>query len=650
VNRRERRRLTKQAEAHPAASHPAAARIARALHQAARLHEAGRLRDAEMLCRDVLTLDPKNPDALHLLGMVAFDTGHHADAVKLVRQAIEIQPAPAYYNNLAAIARGLGRFEEALVLIFSSIALKPDYAEGHNNIGLLFKDRQNGFELAVNAFHRAIELKPADADVQTNLANAYFVSGRLDEARTCIARALELDPRHSGAYMNLGAIYQNQGLMADAVACFRKALTIKPDLAAAHSNLLMSMSYTVVDPDVLFAEFRRWERIHAAPCYAAIKPHDNVPDPERRLRIGYLSADLKLHPIAYNIEGLLAGHDRDKFEVHCYAEVQYPDGVTERLRSYATGWTSTVGRTDAWVANKIRRDGIDVLVSLAGHTAHNRPRVLAYKPAPVIASYGDLSTTGMTTVDYWLTDPVIHPEGAVAERFTEQLVRLPHLIIHQPPADAPAPAAPPHLTAGHITFGSFNNPAKLTPDVIGLWARVLHAVPRARLVLKFFSILANPEVKERLLRQFAAAGIEAARIEFLGKTSQRGSHLGELAGVDIALDPFPFNGCTTTYEALWMGLPVITLAGDRFLSRMGASFLTRVGLADLIATDADSYVARAAALAGDSARLVALRQSLRPTVAASKLCDRAAYARSVEAAYRDMWRQWCAGQGPREAS
>jgi predicted O-linked N-acetylglucosamine transferase (SPINDLY family) len=649
VNRRERRKVAKQAQVRPGAVHPAAGRIVQALQQAARFHDAGRMRDAELLYRDVLTIDPNNPDALHLLGMVAYETGHHVEAVKLIRQAIGIRPSPAYYNNLGVVAKGIGQFDEAVGLNYCALALKPDYAEGHNNLGVLFKDRKNGFELAVACFDRAVELKPDYADALANLGNAYTVRGRLDEARSAIERALAIDPKNAGAHVNLGAVYQNQGLMAEAVACYKQALIARPDHAAAHSNLLMSLSYTPVDPDSLFNEFRRWERIHAAPVYHEIQPHPNTRDPERKLRIGYLSADFKTHPIAYNIEGLLAGHDPERFEVYGYAEVQYPDHVTERLKGYAKGWVSTLERSDAWVANRIRKDDIDHLVSLAGQTAYNRPRVLAYKPAPVIASYGDLSTTGMRTVDYWLTDPVIHPEGdgaegagPVAERFVERLMRLPHLIIHQPPEGAPDPAPPPHLAAGHIAFGSFNNPAKLTPDVIRLWARVLKAVPGARMVLKFFSVMGNAGFRDRVLGQFADAGVGADRVEFQGQSSERAAHLGELARVDIALDPFPFNGCTTTFEALWMGVPVVTLAGNRFLGRMGASFLTQVGLGDLIAADADSYVAQAAALAADSARLAALRQTLRATVSASKLCDRTGYARAVEAAFREMWRVWCA--------
>ena len=495
------------------------------------------------------------------------------------------------------IAKSIGRFEEAVGLNYCALALQPDYAEGHNNLGVLFKDRKNGFDLAVAYFNRAVELNPGYADALANLGNAYTVRGRLDDAKSAIERALAIDPKNAGAHVNLGAVYQNQGLMAEAVACYKQALVARPDHAAAHSNLLMSLSYTLVDPDSLFNEFRRWERIHAAPVYHEIQPHPNTRDPERKLRIGYLSADFKTHPIAYNIEDLLAGHDPERFEIYGYAEVQYPDHVTERLKGYTKGWVSTLERSDSWVANRIRKDEIDIPVSLAGHTAYNRPRVLAYKPAPVIASYGDLSTTGMRTVDCWLTDPVIHPEGegAVAERFVERLVRLPHLIIHQPPEDAPDPVPPPHISAGRVAFGSFNNPAKLTPDVIRLWARVLKAVPNSCMVLKFFSVMGNAGFRDRVVGQFAAAGVGAERIEFLGQLSERANHLGELGRVDIALDPFPFNGCTTSFEALWMGVPVVTLAGNRFLGRMGASFLTQVGLGDLIASDADSYVATAAA-------------------------------------------------------
>jgi predicted O-linked N-acetylglucosamine transferase (SPINDLY family) len=638
VNRQQRRKLAKGA-----GEAATKARIAQSVHRAAQLHEAGKRHEAEVIYRDVLSVQPDNPDALHLLGVIAYETGHSIEGIKLIQQAIAIKPNHAYFNNLGSLAKSLGHLEEALGLAYRSIALDPGYAHGHNNVGVLLRDRPGGLDECFFRFFTAVALDPAYAEAHNNLGNAFQHIGRLDIAATGFARAVELAPNHAGAHLNAGSILQCQGLMGEAAKCYRKALSLKPDYAGAHSNLLMCLGYTPIDPDILFQEYKRWEQAHAKPNYEHIKPHENDRDPEKKLKVGFLSADLKQHPIAYNIEGLLATLDRTQFEVHCYAEVAYPDAFTAHLKSLSDQWTSTVGFTDAMVANTIRNDGVDILVSLAGHTALNRATVLSFKPAPIQVAYGDLSTTGMKTVDYWLTDSIIHPPEATTERFVEKLYRLPHLVIHQPPAESPTPEGPPHLKTGKIAFGSFNNPAKLTDDVIRVWSRVLQAVPNSKLYLKFFAVLTNVGVKTRLLNTFERHGVDPARVEFLGAIAQRAGHLAVLNDIDIALDPFPFTGCTTTFEALWMGVPVITLAGNRFLARMGTSFVSQVGLGDLVARSEDEYVAKAAALAADSARLLALRHGLRDTVAASRLCDREAYARSVGEAFRDMWRTWCAG-------
>lgn len=641
MNRQERRRLAKGS---PSAA--GATGIAQALQRAAQLHEAGKLHDAEAIYRDVLSVQPNNPDALHLLGVIAHQTGHHIEAIKLIQQAIAIMPKSPMFNNIGGIAKELGHTDEALGCAYRAIALQPDYAEAHNNIGVMLKERRDGMDQALTRFFTSIALKPTYAEPHNNMANAFQKMGRLDLAMTGLTHAIKLKPDYAGAYLTLGTVYQNQGLMTDASNCYQRALSLKPDYANAHSNLLMCLGYTMIDSDSLFAEYKRWEQVHARACYDQIKPFANDRSPDRTLKIGIISADLKMHPIAYNMEGLFACHDREQIELHCYAEVAYPDAFTEKLRGYAKSWTTIVGRKDENVAEAIRADGIDILVSLAGHTAENRPRICAFKPAPVQVSYADLSTTGLRTVDYWLTDPVIHPEGHVTERFTETLVRIPNLIIHDPPDDAPDVSPLPCAAVGHVTFGSFNNPAKVTPDVVKLWARVMHAVPNSRLLLKFFAILGNGSLQLRLWKQFEEVGIDRDRVEFLGENLGRRQHLDLLSRVDIALDPFPFNGCTTSFEALWMGVPVITLAGSRFLGRMGASFLTQIGLPELIAETQDDYVSIVAALAADRPRLQSLRTSLRQRVAASPLCDPTAYARSIEAAFRDMWRKWCADATP----
>ena len=323
-----------------------------------------------------------------------------------------------------------------------------------------------------------------------------------------------------------------------------------------------------------------------------------------------------------------------------YASVRAADAMTDRFRATADGWRDVLGVSDVDVVRQMRADRLDVLVVLAGHTGHNRLAVAAHRPAPIQVSFHDLATSGLKAMDAWITDPVLHPV-TTGERFTERLVRLPCFYLHEPPADAPEPGPVPALAAGHVTFGSCNNTSKHTPEVFALWAEVLKAVPGSRLLLKYLNRYASARLRRRIEGTFAGHGIDPGRIEFLTGDVGRRDQLAGLRRVDIALDPFPFNGSTTTFEELWMGVPVVTLAGERFLGRVGASVLHQIGLDDLVANDVESYVARAAGLAADPDRLASLRAGLRERVAASPLCDVDAHARSFESALRGLWRDRC---------
>jgi predicted O-linked N-acetylglucosamine transferase (SPINDLY family) len=550
-----------------------------------------------------------------------------ADGAALaLRRALALDPGLVdVHDELARVLQGRGDLAGALGHGEAAVKLNPDSAAGWSVLGnLMYLAGQ--FERALACHKRVSALRPEFANAQLNPALALTALGRIEEAGEVYRRVLALDPGNAEALNNLAAHVQTMGRLREAIACYRLALAVRPDYAAAHSNLLFCLNYEEkVDADALFAEYRRWEDRHVRNRYRLIRPHGNDRSPDRRLRVGYLSADFFAHPIATNIVGLIAHHDRSQFEVACYAEVPRPDRVTRRFQDLADLWRSTVGRGDDEVADMIRADGMDILISMAGHTAGNRLGVCAYKPAPILVSYGDLSTTGMEIMDYWLTDPVVHPPDST-ERFTETLLHVPHLVLHEPPAEAPAVAPLPALARGRISFGSFNNPAKMTDGVVALWARVLGAVPESRLVLGYLQWFGGPGHLQVARVRFAAHGIEPDRIDAVGLAFDRGDHLARMAEIDIALDPFPFNGCTATFEALWMGVPVVTLAGRRWLGRM-----------------ADHYVAKAAALAADLPRLAAMRAGLRPRILNSALCDGPAYARSVEHAYRRIWRDWCHG-------
>ncbi|MBM3572381.1 MAG: hypothetical protein FJX52_08490 [Alphaproteobacteria bacterium] len=398
----------------------------------------------------------------------------------------------------------------------------------------------------------------------------------------------------------------------------------------AHSNLIFALAYAP-DPDRRqLREARRWAARHApvkpAPAFA------NARDPDRRLRIGYLSADLRQHPIAYNVEDLLRCHDRNRHEVFAYSATATADAVTERIAGCVDRWRDVAGLTTVEITERIGSDRIDILVILAGHAGANPLAVAGLRPAPVQVSFHDVSTSGVEAIDAWLTDPVLHPPDT-PEAFVERLVRLPCFYLHRPPDEAPGIL--PRTPGASVVFGSFNNPLKLGAETLEAWARILDAVPGSRLLLKYKNRFASPLVQAPIRRALGD------RVDFLAGDIGRAEQLALWNRVDVALDPFPFNGSTTSFEALWMGVPVVTLAGDRFVGRVGASLLTEAGLRDLEARDAAGYVALATRLAADQVRLDRLRVELRPRIAASRLCRPEAYARSVEEAYRGLWRRWC---------
>ena len=606
-------------------------------------HQAGRLAEAAALYQAILADRPEEPDALHLLGLVAYQVGQHATAQRLIGAAVERQPKlAAAFNNLGLVERALFRLDAAADALRRALALDPNYADAHSNLASVLGEQQ-AREPAIAHARRALVLAPDQVDAWINLGNAEQAGGHYGRATRAFGRGLAQAPDDARLLHNQGNVERALGRTAEAVVLYRAALARRPDTSEAQSNLLLALNYDAdTSSDELFAAYRAWEARFARPLYGSIRPHANRRDPDRRLRLGYLSADFRTHPVAYNTEQVIAGHDRGRFEVFCYGEVRWPDTVTRRYEAQADGWRNVFGLDDQALAEAIRADAIDILVCIAGHTAGNRVRVCALRPAPVQCAFGDLTTSGLDVMDYWLTDPVMNPPGT-RERFTERLVRLPVFEAHALPEETPPPDPPAAGVGGAVTFGSCNDPEKIGARVVALWARVLAAVPNSRLVLKYLDRFANPEIRARYVELFERHGVARERLVFLGRTAERAGHLAAVGAFDVALDPFPYNGCTASFEALWMGVPVVTLAGERSLGRVGASQLHAIGLADLVAADADAYVRIAASLAADPARRTALRASLRQRVQGSLLCDPAAQTRALEAAYREMWRRWCAG-------
>ncbi len=588
-----------------------------------------------------LQLRPDFAEAHSNLGNALKEFGRPAEALASYRAALTLNPSLlSGWNNLGSVCLKLGQLDQAMAAFRQALQIDPDFADAELNLGNVLKLRGHLAE-ATFCFNHALALKPDFIQAHNNLGVVLSEQGQHAEAQAHLQRALALSPEFAEAHNNLGNLYKNQGRLGAALACFRAALELRPDYAGAHSNLLFTLNFIEgVSSAEIFAEARNYHRSHAAHLAPEISAYQNTREPVRRLRVGYVSPDFRAHACAFFVEPIFRHHRRSAVEVIAYAEVANPDAVTRRLQGLADGWRSTVGLSDQQVAALIRADGIDVLIDLAGHTANGRLLALAHKPAPVQVTYlGYPATTGLDVMDYRLTDAITEPVGAAEQFYTETLVRLPHsLWCYQPFADMPAVSRLPALANGTVTFGSFNSYTKIGPSVIELWASVLRTVANSRLVL-----LTVPQgaAQAELRRQFAALGINGERLELHDRVLRQ-EYLALFASVDIALDPFPCNGGTTTCDALWMGLPVVTLIGNTFLSRASYSLLAATGMTAFAAEDSRAYVEICAMYAGDLVRLSKVRAELRTRVSASPLLDAAGFTRDLEDAYRGMWQRWCA--------
>lgn len=596
--------------------------------------------------RAAVRAQPKNALMHFNLGTALWEQGSIEAAAQSYREAIRIQPDFAEaHQNLGAALQLVCRFGESIESYRRVLTLKPNYVEAHVNLGLTLWQAGRSQE-AIDCCTRAIALKPDLAPARNAMALALWETGRLEEAAEHCRVALAGNPSFAEVHNTLATILKDQGRPEEAVAHYRQALAIDPAFARAHSNLLFTLNYLDrMDGPTMLVEHTKWAERHASAYREPVRPHDNERKPGRRLRIGYLSPDFYQHSVAFFIEPILAAHDRKQMEVYCYASVTRHDAMTTRLRGLADHWRDIAPLTDVQVVELIRQDGIDILVDLAGHTAGNRLLVFARRPAPVQVTYlGYLNTTGMAAMDYRLTDEWSDPVGVSDNLHTETLVRLPGgLLCFSTPPDSPAVEEPPALKAGCVTFGCFNNSAKITPEVVALWSEILRSVPGSRLLLKSKQFT-DAGTQRRYREWFQQNGIEPARVDLEGNSAWR-DYLESYHRIDIALDPFPYVGGTITCHALWMGVPVITLAGRMGFARTGASILSSIGLPQLVVDTRAAYLAKAVELAGDLEQLHQLRTGLRQCMQNSPLMDRKRWVASLEDRYQWMWRCWCETRG-----
>lgn len=646
--------------------------IEHALAECRRYLLAGRCAEADLIARQVLTAQPDHFDALFLLGASSFQQGRLNEAIAFLRRSISVRPdyaqagtllgnvlyaagdaaqAAAEYHrvlthrpdhadahtNLGNLLKLQGRESEAIEFYRRALALRGDHPDACNNLGVLLAG-QGRHQEAANYYNRAIACRPQFAEAYRNLANSQRSLAQHDEARASCLRALALRPDYPEAYESLANLHLECGEIDAAITNDRLAVQLQPDSPSAMSRLLVHLylhpGYSL---EQIAGEHALFEQKHARPLRRT-GPHANPPLLGRRLKIGYVSPDFKDHPTSYFSSSLLSHHDSARFEVFCYSSVVKPDAVTAQLRGLASTWRDISTLSDESAAQRVESDGIDILVDLALHATGGRPLLFARKPAPVqVAWLGYPGTTGLSAMDYRLSDPYVDPPAVTDQAYVETSIRLPHTSLCYTPPAADIAAGRIVADGGVVTFGCLNNFCKVNDVVLRLFAGVLSAAGESRL------LLAAPAgvPRRRVLQAMRAANIDEHRIEFVDHQPTWRHLMEQYRRIDIALDTYPWNGHTTSIESLWMGVPVVTLCGQTPVSRAGLCYLSNLGLQDLVATTTTQYVQIASCLAADASRRFKLRETLRARLQESPIMDGRSFARSVESEFTQMWRCWC---------
>ncbi len=651
---------------------------ATAYRQALAAFQRDEFSTAEAICREILQKEPSHAQALFLAGLSAHGLGNNSGARRLLNQATALEPEnPEFLYHLALVLQLGKEIDAAIACYQKTLRLKPDQADAWDNLGVLYHVRNNPRE-ARECHQKALEINPRHGNAHLNLAKALIACGEKEQAIAHQRAGVALQPGNHAALADLGVILQLSGNIGEAVDCLQRALAqdgssektlhnlgsallkqrryeealrhylraleVDPFSDIAINNTLFLLNYLHdALPQDIFGMHRQLGARLSAPAADHFQFTERERNPNRRLRIGYVSPDFKNHSVAFFFMAIARHHSREHTELICYANGPKEDAVTARLKELADQWRDISAMEDAEAARIIFADRVDILVDLAGHTANSGIRIFGRKPAPIQVTYlGYPNTTGLPEMDYRLTDAVADPTGKTEHLHTETLVRLPDCFLCYTPAEtAPPVAPPPAATKRNLSFGSFNNLTKINTTVVAAWASILKAVPESTLLIKSH-LLGDEKNREFLLRDFMEQGIPAQRITLRGKTPTDIDHLAMYGEIDIALDTFPYNGTTTTCEALWMGVPVIVLAGETHVARVGASLLSAIGLEELVALSEEEYAAKAIDLAHDPQRLSTLRATMRDRMQQSPLMDGQGFARKLEAAYREMWRRWCA--------
>jgi len=647
--------------------------LAEAMGAAVAAHQANQFDRAELIYRAVLKVYPDHAEAQSLLGAALYQQGRVQEAVSWVESAVRLSPdQAACWSNLAMVYAAAGQGEAAAAALHRAVGMAPDQAGLHYNLGITLSDlgrydeaaaalqyaialdprlalahrrlgnvweHQLRWQEAAECYRRVLALDPNQVDTLRDLGSTLHSLGRLDEAEQVLEQAIALAPGRAEIVSRLAALQQAEGRIDEALASHRRAVEIEPATPWVRSCYLMGLQYrTGITPEELAAEHAEWNRRHAAPLGSLWPPHSVDRSPQRPLRLGFVSIDFGFHTVGVILIRTLEGLREQPCEIFCYSDKSSPDPFTQRFVQVAHAWRPIAGLSDEALAEQIRADRIDVLFELGGHTPRNRLMALARKPAPIQVTWlGYVGTTGLDAIDYLVADAQQVPPGE-ERHYRERILRLPgDYATFEPFALAPAVGPLPAESTGRVTFGSLNNPSKLNPEVVALWSRILGRVPGSRLLLRYRGL--EGSIRQRLVERFAAHGVEPERLELLGGGSNLEMY-AQYNAIDVGLDPFPYSGGLTTIEALWMGVPVVTLPGRTFAGRHSLAHLTAVGLSETVARDAEHYVELAVELAEDRARLAGLRAGLRQRVAESPLCDGRQAAAHLMQLLRQAWVAW----------
>ncbi|MDT8406579.1 MAG: tetratricopeptide repeat protein [Methylococcales bacterium] len=613
-------------------------------NKAIQLFNSGQPEKAKKIVQAILKAKPNQPEAVHLLGGILFQQGDTEKALELIRTAIDLRDDQhEWHKNLAYILAKCERYAEAAQAAYHAVQLKPDYKEAYYILGeALFNLRDH--DNAITAFANVLQQQPDNAAAYDRLSSCLNAQGKTDQAIHVLITALEHSDTRSiddqaQLCVNLATLYHRIGLLDEGIHFLNKAVTLDPESPAKHSALISTLMYRYDFDEQIFANYLLYNARHCLPFASEIKAHDNNRAPERKLKIGYVSADFHHHAVAFYIKPILQQHNRQQFSIYCYYNNTVSDHETDIIKSLSDHWRPCVTLSDIDLTEQIRSDGIDILIDLSGHTVGNRLPVFARKPAPLQISFiGFPTTTGLTTMDYFITNDGMVDEQS-AHYFTEKCIQIGAAAPFKPPEISPDITDPPCLSKGYITFASFNRSYKITDAMIALWSEVIKKTPNSKMLVHIGS--QSETVEALYLERFKKYGVDAERIEFYPLKSTY-EYFDDHNRVDICLDTFPYNGATTSRISVWMGVPVITLKGVSAQSRISSILLTKLGLKDLIAEDEAQFVEIALKLAHDTSRLSELKHHLRDRVRASGITDEANITQTLEAIFRQAWMQWCA--------